>query len=216
MNFEDIKKELDESVDNLPKREIKIYLNKGKNNPIHMIRKNMIKEILFVIFGVILFLIYPFILKQVGLVMPPLEKSTYMIFMFLNALMMSLYMMKLIMFVRKSSNFVTNTKDSIKEYIYDIRLTLESYQAYVVASSLLIPIPVFALLSFRNGWHATPVANFERWFTLQVSASETFAVVATYLVLSVIFYWSTKAWTKRLYGKHIIELEKIISELEEG
>ncbi len=215
MNFDDIKNEMNESLDKIPKREFKIDLNKGKNNPIQIIRANMIKEVLFVVFGIILFLIYPFILEQIDMKMPILEKSAYLIFMSLNAIMMSLYVMKLISFVKKSSNFVTNTRDSIKDYIYEVRLTLESYKAYVVASSLLIPVPVFALLSFRNGWYKSSEYNFERWFTLQLSTSEIVAVIISYLIFSVLFYKITMVWTNHLYGKHVTELEKIVSDLEE-
>jgi len=215
MNFDDIKKEMNESVEKLPKNEFTIDLNKGRNNPVHIIRANMIKEVLFVVFGIVLFLIYPFILSKLGWEMPVLEKSTYLIFMALNALMMSLYVMKLISFVRKSSNFETNTRDAIKDYIYEVKLTLESYKAYVVASSLLIPIPIFALLSFRNGWDTSPDLNFERWFTLQLSTNEIVIVIVSYLIFSVSFYWITNAWTNYLYGKHVTELERIVYDLEE-
>jgi hypothetical protein len=215
MNFDDIKKEMNASVEELPKRKFNIDLNKGKNNPVQLIRSNMIKEILFVVFGIVLFLIYPFILSEMGMEMPALEKSTYMIFMSLNALMMSLYIMKLIVFVKKSSNFSTNTRDSIKEYVYEVRLTLESYKAYVVASSLLIPIPIFALLSFRNGWDKSSDYNFERWFTLQISTNELLVVIVSYLIFSVLFYWITMAWAKHLYGKHVAELETIVNDLED-
>jgi hypothetical protein len=215
MNFDDIKKEMNESVDQLPRDEFKIDLSKGKNNPVHIIRSNMKKEILFVVCGIVFFLIYPFILSEMGIEMPALEKSTYLIFMSLNALMMSIYIIKLIVFVKKSSNFSTNTKDSIKDYVYEVRLTLESYKAYVVASSLLIPIPFFALLSFRNGWDKSSDYNFEKWFTLQISTNELLVVVVSYLIFSVLFYWITMVWTKHLYGKHVSELENIVNELED-
>jgi ABC-type multidrug transport system permease subunit len=84
-----------------------------------------------------------------------------------------------------------------------------------VASSLLIPIPIFALLSFRNGWHESVEYNFERWFTLQLSTNEILAVIFSYLIFSVLFYWITMSWTNYLYGKHVTELEKIVSDLEE-
>mgnify|MGYP000159147125 CR=1 FL=1 len=215
MNFDDIQKQMNESVEQLPKTEFKIDLNKGKNNPVQIIRGNMLKEISFVIFGIVFFLVYPFVLGRLGMEMPALEKSTYMIFMSINALLMSLYVMKLIGFVRKSSNFETNTRDSIKDYVYEIRLTLESYKAYVLASSLLVPTPVFALLSFRNGWYKSSEFNFERWFRLELSTNEIIALIVSYIIFSVVFYWMTSAWTNYLYGKHVTELEKIVTDLEE-
>jgi len=214
MNFDDIKKEMNESIDQLPKDEFKIDLSKGKNNPVHMIRRNMKKEIIFVIFGIILFLAYPSILDKRGIEMSSLARSAYMIFMSLSGLMMALYILKLLSFIRKSSNFQTNTRDSIKDYIYEIRLTLESYKSYVIASSLLIPIPVFALLGVRNGWDASTNFEFERWFNLQLNNTETILLVVSYLVFSVFFYWSALYWTNYLYGKHVTELEKIVSDLD--
>jgi len=215
MNFDDIKKEMNESVDQLPKKEFKIDLNKGKNNPVHMIRSNMKKEISFVIFGIIFFLIYPVILDMRGIEMSTLARSSYLIFMSLNAILMSLYVLKLINFVKKSSNFQTNTRDSIKDYIYEIKLTLESYKSYVVASSLLTPVPVFALLGVRNGWDASTKFEFERWFNLQLSAFEISVLIVSYLIFSVLIYLVTLYWTNFLYGKHVTELEKIVSDLDE-
>jgi len=212
MNFDDIKNEMNQSVEDLPKQEFTIDLNKGKNNPVHLIRSNMKKEILFVTIGIIVFIAYPFVLK-VG--MTALASSTYLIFMCLSGLMMALYALKLLSFIRKSSNFQTNTRDSIKDYIYEIRLTLESYKAYVIASSLLIPTPVFALLGTRYGWDASTDFEFDRWFTLQLSSTEIIVLIVTYLIFSVFFYWTTIFWTNYLYGKHVTELEKIVSELDE-
>ena len=215
MNFDDIKNEMNKSVDQLPKEEFKIDLNKGKNNPVHIIRSNMKKEILVVVFGIILFLIYPVILDIRGIEMSTLARSSYLIFMSMNAIMMSLYVLKLISFIKKSSNFQTNTRDSIKDYIYEIKLTLESYKSYVVASSLLIPVPLFALLGVRNGWDASTNFEFERWFNLQLSAIEIIVLIVSYLIFSVLIYWITLCWTNYLYGKHVTELEKIVSDLDE-
>ena len=127
MNFDDIKNQMNESVENLSDKKFKIDLTKGKNNPIQMIRKNMRKEIITQLVGISILLIYPFI-RQYELV--PL--ATYLIFMSLSALMIILNVVKLSLFLKKISNYSVNTKDSIKEYIYEIKLTLESYKAYVI------------------------------------------------------------------------------------
>jgi len=212
MNFDKIKNQMNESVENLPDKEYKIDLTKGQNNPVQMIRKNMRKEILMQLVGIIILLVYPFI-RQYELV--PLAKSTYLIFMSLSALMIFLYVAKLALFLKKTSNYSVNTKDAIKDYIYEIKLTLESYKAYVISSTLLMPFPILALLRGNLGTNENALTEFEKWFTLDLNVYETIFLICTYIGLSFLFYWITNLWTNKLYGKHVIELENIVKDLGE-
>jgi len=212
MNFDDIKKEMNESVDQLPKDEFKIDLSKGKNNPIHMIRSNMKKEMISSSLVMLFFIFYPPIL---GLKMTAIENSAYLLFIVLSSVMIHLYILKLIRFLKKSSRFEMNTKDSIKDYIYEVRLTLESYKSYVIASMILLPIPIYALLSAGSPLHGPKSLNFEKWYTLQLNFTEAMLLILFYLIYTVTIVWITRFWTNYLYGKHVTELENVIGALEE-
>lgn len=211
MNFDDIKKEMNESIDQLPKDEFKIDLSKGKNNPVDMIRRNMKKEMISSSIAMLFFVFYPPIL---GLKMTALENSAYILFMVLSTVMIHLYIIKLIRFLKKSSRFELNTKDSIKDYIYEVRLTLESYKSYVIAAMILLPVPIYALLSAGSPLNGPKSLNFEKWYTLQLNFNEAVMLIVFYLIYSVAMVWVTRFWTNYLYGKHVTELEKIVSDLD--
>ena len=220
MNFDAIKKEMSQSVEGLPKNEFKIDLKKGKHNPIYRIRKNMIEEIITTIIAMVVFLMFPFF---TDLKMTNLNKSIYLLFMSLTVFMISFYMVKQICFLFRNSNLSINTKDAIKEYIYEVKLTLEAYKSYVIASSLLVPIP--SLIIFRSLYldnsnsllniDSTSLFNIERWLNMQLSTIEVLYLVIVYLITGAIFYLITQLWTTYLYGKHVKKLEQIIDELRE-
>jgi len=220
MNFDAIKKEMSQSVEGLPKNEFKIDLKKGKHNPIYRIRKNMIEEIITTIIAMVVFLMFPFF---TDLKMTNLNKSIYLLFMSLTVFMISFYMVKQICFLFRNSNLSINTKDAIKEYIYEVKLTLEAYKSYVIASSLLVPIP--SLIIFRSLYldnsnsllniDSTSLFNIERWLNMQLSTIEVLYLVIVYLITGAIFYLITQLWTTYLYGKHVKKLEQIIEELRE-
>ena len=212
MNFEDIKKEMNESVDQLPKDEFKVDLSKGKNNPVHMIRSNMKKEMISSSLAMLFFIFYPPIF---GVKMSELENSAYILFIVLSSVMIHLYIIKLIRFLKKSSRFEMNTKDSIKDYIYEVRLTLESYKSYVIASMILLPVPIFALLSSGFPLHGAKSLYFEKWYTLQLNFTEAIMLILFYLIYTVTMVWITNFWTENLYGKHVKALESIIETLKE-
>jgi len=212
MNFDDIKKEMNDSVANIPSKPNTIDLKKGKNNPIYMIRKNMIEEVIVTAIAMIVFLAFPFFSD---LKMSPLAKSTYLILMTLTTIMIGLYVVKLICFLRRVSKFEMNTKDAIKDYIYEIKLTLESYKAYVIASSLLVPIPSFAIISSQYGSDDISVLNFEKWMTLQINTKETLILILSYLAFGVFVYLTITLWSRFLYGKHVKNLEAILQNLGE-
>ena len=212
MNFDTIKKQMNASVENIPNNEFKIDLRKGKNNPVQIIRKKMIIEIIYSIIAMLLFLLAP---RFVHYKMLPLTESTYLIFMSLTTIMIALYLLKLIGFLKKTASFELNTKDAIKDYIYEIKLTLESYKSYIIASSLLIPVPVLALISNLYGWGENSPFAFKKWFTLQINSTELICLIIGYVLFGLFIYVFTKLWIKSLYGKHVIQLESIIADLGE-
>lgn len=186
----------------------KIDLNRGRNNPVHVIRSNMKKEIIIQLVCIVIFMTYPLVIA-----MPELSEAVYYIFMFITSMMTMGYIIKLTFFLKRTSDFSANTKDAIRNFIYEAKLTLEVYKSFVIAGSLLLPVPVFALLSgFKMSGDQY---LFEKWFTLDISGMEMTFLIVGYLIAAVVFYYITVGWAKMLYGKYLRELEKVIADLNE-
>ncbi|MFT5824125.1 MAG: hypothetical protein ACI8ZM_005391 [Crocinitomix sp.] len=207
MNFEEIKKEMNEEVNQEEAKTPTIDLNRGKNNPVEMIRSNMRKEIVTQLIAIVIFMIYPLVSD-----MPPLNESVYYIFMFITSLMTIGYVIKLGLFLNKTRNFATNTKDAIRTFIFEAKLTLEVYKSFIIAGSLLLPIPVFALFT-DNNWTGN-VVDFERWFLLKITTTELVFLIIGYLILAVLIYFITVGWAKLMYGKYLRSLEGLIEDLD--
>jgi hypothetical protein len=207
MNFEDIKKEMNEEVNQEKAKTPTIDLNRGKNNPVEMIRSNMKKEIVTQLLCIVIFMTYPLVIDML-----PLNEAVYYIFMFITSLMTIGYILKLGLFLKKTRNFATNTKDTIRTFVFEAKLTLEVYKSFIIAGSLLLPIPVFALLADNN--RTGSVVDFERWFLLDISSVELVFLIIGYLILAVLVYFITVGWAKLMYGKYLRNLEAVIEDLD--
>ncbi len=207
MNFEEIKKEMNEEVNQEEAKTPTIDLSRGKSNPVEMIRSNMRKEIVTQLVCIVIFMTYPYIIDML-----PLNEAVYYIFMFITSLMTIGYIIKLGLFLNKTRNFATNTKDAIQKFVFEAKLTLEVYKSFIIAGSLLLPVPVFALLSNNN--RTGEFVDFERWFFLNISTTELVLLIIGYLILAVLIYFITVGWAKLMYGKYLRTLDGLIEDLD--
>ena len=207
MNFEDIKKEMNEEVNLEEAKTPTIDLNRGKNNPVEMIRSNMKKEIVTQLVCIVIFMSYPLVVDMLSL-----NEAVYYIFIFITSLMTIGYILKLGLFLKKTRNFATNTKETIQTFVFEAKLTLEVYKSFIIAGALLVPVPVFALLTANNSTGI--VVDFERWFLLDISTLEMVFLLIGYLILAVLIYFITVGWVKLMYGKYLRNLEVVIEDLE--
>ena len=207
MNFEDIKKEMNEEVNLEEAKTPTIDLNRGKNNPVEMIRSNMKKEIVTQLVCIVIFMSYPLVVDMLSL-----NEAVYYIFIFITSLMTIGYILKLALFLKKTRNFATNTKETIQTFVFEAKLTLEVYKSFIIAGALLLPVPVFALLTANNSTGI--VVDFERWFLLDISTLEMVFLLIGYLILAVLIYFITVGWVKLMYGKYLRNLEVVIEDLE--
>ena len=122
------------------------------------------------------------------------------------------YILKLALFFKKTRNFATNTKETIQTFVFEAKLTIEVYKSFIIAGALLLPVPVFALLTANNSTGI--VVDFERWFLLDISTLEMVFLLIGYLILAVLIYFITVGWVKLMYGKYLRNLEVVIEDLE--
>jgi len=207
MNFDNLKKQMDEVVNSDNKKIDKINLKSGKNNPVAKIRRNMLFEIFAQLIMVVLLFAYPTIKP-----MEELPKALFYIIIFIIGLIGLGYTIKLTSFLKQTSTFTTNTKDALKEFIYQAKLTLEVFKSLVIAVSLIIPIPIFLILTGRKD--KGNMAIFNKWIRLDVSNLELIGLISGYLVIAVIIYFVTVSYTKIFYTKYVNQLEETLDELE--
>jgi len=211
MNFEDIKEAMDADTKKDNSAELKIDLGKGKSNPVASIRRNMRTEIITQLLGVIIFLAAPFTF----IYMDKKPEAIYLIFMFMTCVMIMVYTVRLSLFLKEVDPMTNSTRDTIQNFMYKAKMTLQVYKSFVLASTLILPVPVFALLTGNTAGELYNPALFEKWLFLDITNLELSLLIVGYLVLAAGFYFMTIGWTKYMYGKHILALETLLDNLEE-
>jgi hypothetical protein len=91
-------------------------------------------------------------------------------------------------------------------------LTLEVYKSFIIAGSLLLPVPIFVIFTrelepLKNG-----IAIFEKWFRRDLSGGELSILISVYLVSVIGFYYLTTEWAHMMYGKYLKQLQSIIND----
>jgi len=189
MNFDELKKELDSSVEH-DTTQIKLDESLGLNNPVTRIRRMMKVDILIQLLGIIVFAAFPMIFE-----MHPLPQSLYYIFMFMVCLMTSAYVIKLILFIKRTGNFISSTQIVVRDFIYEAKLTLEVYKSFVIAGSLILPIPLF--ISLTGTIEKGNMTLFNKLIHLNLSPVEMILCLFSYLGLAIIIYLITVGYTNK-------------------
>ncbi|MFK7748795.1 MAG: hypothetical protein AB8B65_10410, partial [Kordia sp.] len=164
-------------------------------------------EIAIQLAGIVIFFTYPFLIK-----MYELPRAVYFIFMFITSLMTLGYLAKMIWFLRRTSNVGQQTKETILNFIHDIKLTMEVYKTGIIAGSLLLPISVSAIFMGAEKFGSD---RFTEWFMLQMPTSTLLLVILGYLLSGVFIYYITVQWADKLYGVHVRKLEAVLKQMEE-
>ncbi|PTX59221.1 hypothetical protein C8N46_11057 [Kordia periserrulae] len=207
MDFEKIKALMDDENQDDLQLPTSLENLKKSQMPIARIRKTMKSEIAIQLAGIVVFFSYPFIIE-----MYELPRAVYFIFMFITSLMTLGYLAKMVWFLRKTSSVKQQTKETILNFIHDIKLTMEVYKTGIIAGSLLLPVSVACIFM---GAVKFGEDQFTEWFLLQMPARTLLLVIAGYLVCCVIIYLITVIWADRLYGVQVRKLEEILVQLEE-
>ncbi len=179
----------------------------GSQLPIQTVRKRMVSEIISQLLIIVLFFSYPFMVN-----MHEQPQATYLILMFLTALMTVGYVLKMYGFVRQTSQLEYNSRDMIQRYIFDLKILLETYKTAIVAGSLLLPLALAALIL---GAEQIDLNLYNKLFMLRLSVGQLVLLVGSYIALAVIFYAVTVKWSDRLYGHQIVKLEAVLAAYKE-
>lgn len=210
MNFENLKNAIDEDASEARETELKIDLGKGKQNPISIIRKNMRFELITILLSAILFLCVPTMYS-----MNSQAQGIYIVFMTISVLMLLGIAIKFTFFLKESIPLATNTKSSIQAFIYNCKIALAIYKTYSIASALLIPVPVFALIMGNTDSTYYNPELFIQYLFLNLNITELIQMVFIYIVIASAIYLLIILWIRYFYEKHIKKLELILGQLGE-
>lgn len=206
MNFENIIQKMNAEKMDDDQIPTKIKGIAASNMPIQKVKQNMRIEIITQLIVIVIFFLIPAFVEMYAL-----PKAIYYILMFITSLITLGYLAKMVWFLNKSTNLSKNSKEAVIAFIYDLKLTLEVYKTAIISGSLLLP---FALLAFCFGRVIFDEKLFMNLILLNVPTLILVIYTLGYLVVAVLIYISTVAWSNKLYGSHIKNLEKILEEFE--
>lgn len=170
------------------------------NLPLDKIRKNLKKEFIYQILAIIFIGFVPFIYKFPANAVAPF----YLLFSIFVAVGVY-YLVKLYLFYKRLNKTTLNTKDSLYETYFDIRLNMELYKTFGFA---LTPFVILFLIGFLY-FQLPKTSNL---FTSNSHLVSLFlGVIFTILFMGISLEW----WVHHFYGKYAKELRKVLDELKE-
>lgn len=206
MNFDNIKNKMDaESMHDIqvPKR---IDGLESSKLPIQKVRKTMRGEIVTQLICIVVFFAAPSFVE-----MYQLPESIYYILMFITSLITLGYLIKMSWFINKTSNLNADSRETVLTFVHDLQLTLEVYKTAILAGSLLLP---FSMLIFLLGIEHVDESIFTKLILLDMSPIMLLISALGYIVLAVLIYFVTVAWSNSLYGVHIKKLKNTLKEFD--
>lgn len=206
MNFDKIKDKMDsERMDDIQFPN-KIGDIESSKMPIQKVRKTMRGEIITQLICIVVFFAAPSFVE-----MYQLPKSIYYILMFITSLITLGYLAKMNWFLNRTSNLNASSKESVVNFINDLKLTLEVYKTAIIAGSLLLP---FSVLTFLLGIEHVDEKIFTNLILLNMSNIMLIISAGGYIIIAILIYLGTVAWSNSLYGVHIKKLEKTLKEFD--
>jgi hypothetical protein len=170
------------------------------NTPLDKIKKNLKNELIFQSLTVLLSGFAP--------VMQGFPVSWITPFYFVYSMFAAVsiyYLIRLFLFYKRLSKTTLNTKDSLYETYFDVRLNMELYKTFTFA---LTPFMVMFLLGFAL--FAKP--------DLKIAELDNTVLITTLIIISsaILFVGlMTEWWVQHYYGKYAKEIKKVIDELKE-
>lgn len=170
------------------------------NLPLDKIRKNLKKEFILQIISIVLVGFVPLKYDFPEVAIAPFY-LLYSIFVAVSIY----YLVKLFLFYKRLNNTTLNTKDSLYETYFDIRLNMELYKTFGFA---LTPF----LILFLIGTMYFQLPKGSDLFTSNTNLMVLFGVVIfVILFMGLSLEW----WVHHFYGKYAKELRNVLNKLKE-
>lgn len=171
--------------------------------PVVKIRKMMKREFFVQLQGTVIIALSPYYLSFKPVLFLPFY-SLYTIF----ALLSIYYSGKLYFFSKRLSNSSLNSKDSLYEVYYDVKLHIELYRSWCYSLS---PFMLFFLLIYIFNTALIKGNEFTDLTAFSVNLILKGLLLALPMILMLILM--TEYWIKIHYGKYAKELKTVLDEL---
>ena len=168
--------------------------------PLDKIRKNLKKEFIYQILAIVFIGFAPFMYKFPQNAFAPF----YLLFSIFVAISVY-YLVKLFLFYKRLNKTSLNTKDSLYETYFDIRLNMELYKTFGFALTPFIILFLIGVLYFQ-----LPKA-----FNLFTSNSHLISLFGVVIFAILSMGLSLEWWVHHFYGKYAKELRKVLDQLKE-
>lgn len=203
MNFDEIKSAWDNESGNEMEIPQSVKLLRKAQHPIEQIRRNMRNEFYSQLAAMVFFGFIPQIFQM--------NENLYLAFYLLYAVMVAIsiyYLAKFYNFFRHTSNIELNTKDSLYELYYELRLNMEMYKSFTF---IITPfaIAIMLMASYQSSYVAHNISKFG-------VSSTTILPLATLLILIMFFIgYGAHWWVNHFYGAYGKVLKALIDEMKE-
>lgn len=171
------------------------------NMPLEKIKKNLKNEFLYQILSIIFIGFVPFVFK-----VPANAIALFYLLFSIFVAVCIYYLVKLYVFYRRLGKTTLNTKDSLYETYFDIRLSMELYKTFGFA---LIPFVILFLFGFM--YYKIPY-----FFTKGLDNTSFLVTTFSIVIFSILFMGlALEWWVHYFYGKYAKEIRKVLDELKE-
>jgi len=169
-------------------------------HPLDKLRRKMKSEFYLQSFCILFVAFIPKLLN--------IDPSLYVLYYAFYALSLAIsayYLNLFRLFYNKINHYTADTKDSLLEIYYELKINIERYHAF---SFLLLPIALVTLGMYRYSMRL----QFTE-FTDPDQSVISFTILT--LTVSIITILIVLTWTRYFYSPYLLQLKKILDELKE-
>ncbi|MDR0227817.1 MAG: hypothetical protein LBI72_01945 [Flavobacteriaceae bacterium] len=196
MNFDDLKKTWQEQeTPNVPVEPNNIN-KKESRLPLEKIRKNVLKDLWAQGLSVVFIGFLPFYYA-----LPEESIPIYYVLYFLFTGITIYFLVKMYLFYRTSNSFVMNSRDSLYEVYFSVRMYIQLYENFCYSLLPFVGIIIPYIVGTRMG-------NY-----MELLNNKTFIIV--FIIFFSFILWFVKYWIKKLYGQYLIQIEETLKQFKE-
>jgi len=206
MNFNEIQSAWNNDPENGGKVPTTLDQLKPAGLPLDKIKKNLQNEFVYQIVSIILLAFLPQLYR--------FDPAFYVWYYVSYAMFVSIcayYLIRLLLFYNRIRNYNANTKDSLYETYFDIRLNIEMYKTF---SFSLMPFVLIFIAMFVIS--ANKSAMIEMIQTGIFPQAVLIQMAVGFVLSMVIFALATEWWTHTFYGKYAKEIKSLLDKLKEA
>ncbi|MBC7748589.1 MAG: hypothetical protein H7Z76_08470 [Methylotenera sp.] len=201
MDFNDIQSAWNSDKPENVELPINLEKLKSANMPIDKVRKKLRSELFVQLATMIGFGFIPMLNW-----FPVNMASTFYIIYSVMVAISIYYLGKLFFFYKRLDKTSLNTKDSLYETYYDIKLNMELYKTFTNA---LVPFVILIILIFYSD------PKYSYLFNGPLSQSHLLFISVKFIVAIILVILSAELWVEFYYGKYVKQIRKILDELRE-